>query len=90
LDTFQAMAEKGLFVIDRVVQEEMGGGVDLINNRWFIPGAVPVHDPLGNQAPRRKQAGRFMPVLDAPGIKKPGQKPGFTFIRPMFLRGYTK
>ena len=37
IDTFQAMAEKGLFVIDRVVQEEMGGGVDLANNRWLIP-----------------------------------------------------
>ena len=37
MDTFQAMAEKGLFVIDRVVQEEMGGGVDLANNRWLIP-----------------------------------------------------
>ena len=37
IDTFQSMAEKGLFVIDRVVQEEMGGGIDLINNRWLIP-----------------------------------------------------
>jgi len=36
MDTFQAMAEKGLYVIDRVVQEEMGGGVDLVNNRWLI------------------------------------------------------
>jgi hypothetical protein len=39
MDTFQGMAEKGLFVIDRVVQEEMGGGIDLINNRWLIPDA---------------------------------------------------
>ncbi len=39
IDTFQAMAEKGVFVIDRVVQEEMGGGVDLINNQWWIPDA---------------------------------------------------
>ena len=37
IDTFPAMAEKGIFVIDRVVQEEMGGGVDLENNRWLIP-----------------------------------------------------
>ncbi|MDX2480413.1 MAG: ADP-ribosylglycohydrolase family protein, partial [Desulfuromusa sp.] len=37
IDTFQAMAEKGLYVIDRVVQEEMGGGIDLVNNRWFVP-----------------------------------------------------
>lgn len=38
IDTFHAMAEKGLFVIDRVVQEEMGGGIDLLNNQWLIPG----------------------------------------------------
>jgi hypothetical protein len=31
------MAEKGLFVIDRVVQEEMGGGIDLVSDQWFIP-----------------------------------------------------
>ncbi|MGB5488309.1 MAG: ADP-ribosylglycohydrolase family protein [Lysobacterales bacterium] len=37
MDSFQAMAEKGLFVIDRVVQEEMGGGIDLVNNRWLVP-----------------------------------------------------
>ena len=37
IDTFRSMAEKGLFVVDRVVQEEMGGGVDLVNNQWWIP-----------------------------------------------------
>jgi len=37
IDNFRNMAEKGLFVIDRVVQEEMGGGVDLKNNQWLIP-----------------------------------------------------
>jgi len=37
MDTFQGMAEQGLFVIDRVVQEEMGGGIDLDNMQWFIP-----------------------------------------------------
>ncbi|MFL2554943.1 MAG: ADP-ribosylglycohydrolase family protein [Candidatus Rariloculaceae bacterium] len=37
IDTFQAMAEKGVFIVDRVVQEEMGGGVDLVNNLWHIP-----------------------------------------------------
>lgn len=37
IDTFPAMAEKGIFVIDRVVQEAMGGGIDLENNRWLIP-----------------------------------------------------
>ena len=37
IDTFDNMAQKGLFVIDRVVQEEMGGGVDLKRNVWYIP-----------------------------------------------------
>ena len=37
IDTFQAMSEKGVLVIDRVVQEEMGGGIDLLNNQWLIP-----------------------------------------------------
>ena len=39
IDTFTAMARKGIFVIDRVVQEEMGGGIDPENNRWLIPPA---------------------------------------------------
>jgi len=39
MDTFQSMAEKGLFVVDRAVQEEMGGGIDLVNNSWLIPKA---------------------------------------------------
>ncbi len=37
IDTFDRMAEKGLYVIDRVVQDEMGGGVDRKNNVWYIP-----------------------------------------------------
>ena len=37
IDTFQAMAERGVHVVDRVVQEEMGGGVDLVNDLWYIP-----------------------------------------------------
>jgi hypothetical protein len=37
LDTFDAMAEKGIYIIDRVVQEEMGGGVDLEKDVWYIP-----------------------------------------------------
>jgi len=39
MDTFQAMAEKGVLVVDRVVREEMGGSVDLINQQWLIPRA---------------------------------------------------
>lgn len=36
-DTFEAMAQKGLSIIDRMIQEEMNGRVDLENNRWIIP-----------------------------------------------------
>jgi hypothetical protein len=37
IDTFENMAQKGIWVIDRVVQEEMKGGIDLKNNCWYIP-----------------------------------------------------
>jgi len=37
IDTFENMAEKGIFITDRVVQELMNGGVDLENNVWYIP-----------------------------------------------------
>ncbi len=37
IDTFDNMAKTGLFVVDRAVQEKMGGGVDLENNVWYIP-----------------------------------------------------
>lgn len=36
-DSFPLMAKRGIFIIDRVVQEEMGGGVDLVNDVWHIP-----------------------------------------------------
>lgn len=37
IDTFPAMADKGLLVIDRVVTEEMGGVVDAERDEWIIP-----------------------------------------------------
>ena len=37
MDNFYNMAKTGVFVIDRVVQEEMGGGVDLEKDLWYIP-----------------------------------------------------
>ena len=37
IDDFASMAERGLMIIDRVVQEEMVGGVDLVNDQWLIP-----------------------------------------------------
>jgi len=53
-DAFELMALRGVHVIDRVIIEEMGGGVDLKNDVWWIPSArsdvvtaeyVPVPDP---------------------------------------------
>jgi hypothetical protein len=52
LDTFQSMAENGLHVIDRVVREEMGGGIDLVNNRWFVPDTGIEPPPGSNREPR--------------------------------------
>lgn len=36
VDTFENMALKGIWIIDRVVQEEMQGGIDLKNNFWYL------------------------------------------------------
>lgn len=38
LDNFTEMAKKGVYIIDRVVQEEMQGGIDTDKNIWLIPG----------------------------------------------------
>jgi hypothetical protein len=37
IDTFEAMAGRGLQVVDRVVEEELGGYVDNEKQRWLIP-----------------------------------------------------
>ncbi len=37
IDTFAAMAEKGVAIIDRVVREEMAGSVDPEMGVWSIP-----------------------------------------------------
>ena len=37
IDSFSEMAKIGVFITDRVVQEEMNGGVDLEKNLWYIP-----------------------------------------------------
>lgn len=39
IDTFENMALKGVYVVDRVVQEQMKGGVNLKKNQWYIPAA---------------------------------------------------
>ena len=40
IDNFSNMAKVGVFITDRVVQEELGGGVDLENNLWYIPKTI--------------------------------------------------
>ena len=37
IDNFSNMAEIGIFITDRVIQEELGGGIDLNENLWYIP-----------------------------------------------------
>ena len=37
LDNFTDMSKVGVYIIDRVVQEEMAGGVDLSKDVWYIP-----------------------------------------------------
>ncbi|MDG2179120.1 MAG: ADP-ribosylglycohydrolase family protein [Algibacter sp.] len=37
IDNFTNMAQKGVFIVDRVVQEQMGGGIDLEKGLWYIP-----------------------------------------------------
>ena len=37
IDTFENMAQKGVFITDRAVQVLMGGGIDLERNVWYIP-----------------------------------------------------
>jgi hypothetical protein len=36
-DTFSAMAERGVYIVDRAVMEQMGGGVNLAQDVWYIP-----------------------------------------------------
>lgn len=37
MDDFEHMALKGIWVIDRVVQDELKGCIDLNKNKWYIP-----------------------------------------------------
>jgi len=37
LDNFTDMSRKGVYIVDRVVQDRMDGGVDLEKNVWYIP-----------------------------------------------------
>ena len=49
IDSIGTMAKKGVLVIDRVVQEEIGGGVDLGNDRWLIPDTAKMIVPGTNR-----------------------------------------
>ena len=37
IDSFERMAQEGIFIVDRVVQEELKGSIDLDLNVWHIP-----------------------------------------------------
>ena len=37
IDTFDNMALQGIFIIDKIVQSEMNGGVSKSDNIWYIP-----------------------------------------------------
>tara|TARA_B100000963_G_scaffold361356_1_gene396330 strand:+ start:1405 stop:2745 length:1341 start_codon:yes stop_codon:yes gene_type:complete len=37
VDNFSNMANVGIFITDRVVQNDLGGGIDLKKNIWYIP-----------------------------------------------------
>ena len=37
VDNFSNMADIGVFITDRVIQEDLGGGIDLKKNLWYIP-----------------------------------------------------
>ena len=37
MDTFSNMAKMGVYVVDRIIQEEIGGGIDLEKDLWYVP-----------------------------------------------------
>ncbi len=41
MDNFPAMARQGVWIVDRSVQELLGGSVDLARDVWLIPAAPP-------------------------------------------------
>jgi hypothetical protein len=45
IDNFAAMALKGVWIVDRAVQEHLGGCVDLKNDTWLIPQPAAVARP---------------------------------------------
>ena len=45
MDNFVDMSKTGVYIVDRVVQEEMGGGVDLDKDVWYIPSVAITIEP---------------------------------------------
>jgi hypothetical protein len=45
IDSFEKMALKGIWIIDRVVQEEIKGGVDLHKDLWYVPPSKSIGSP---------------------------------------------
>ena len=41
IDSFGDMAKKGIFIVDRVVQDQLGGGVDFDKGVWVLPNLDP-------------------------------------------------
>ncbi len=39
IDTFENMADNGVYLVDRVIQEEIEGGIDLKKDLWYVPNA---------------------------------------------------
>ena len=37
IDTFENMSLQGIHIIDRIVQSNLEGGVDLVNDLWYVP-----------------------------------------------------
>ena len=37
VDNFSNMANLGVYITDRVIQDELGGGIDLNKNIWYVP-----------------------------------------------------
>ena len=37
LDTFEAMARRGVAITERVIEKEMNGEIDSVSNQWYIP-----------------------------------------------------
>ena len=52
MDTFSKMAKIGIYVVDRVVQEKLGGGIDLEKGLWYIPD-VCIHQIEGSMIENR-------------------------------------